>query len=659
MADTGDDALIGRLVSGRYVIGKRIARGGMASVFMATDTRLDRVVAMKIMHAGLADDPSFTERFVREARTVAQLNHPNVVSVFDQGTDAELTYLVMEYVPGKTLREVMRNESPMNPAKAMGYMEQILVALSAAHAASMIHRDVKPENVLITPDGTVKVADFGLARAVSAATTATGGTLIGTVSYLAPEIVVNAGADARSDVYACGAILYEMLTGFKPHTGDSPIQVAYKHVHEDVPKPSALVHNLPDYVDALVQRTTARDRDRRTADALVMLQQVRQVRRALDAGLANDPELTQDLVPPFGEAEPVFRVPPPLVDVSGNAPTVVTQREPEPTVITQTGDSHTQILASEAVIESESGQRANRTKPVGEKRRGGRIALVLVVVLALIAGVLGWYLSIGRYTEAPDLIGMSLDTATVQADAEGFVIKVGNEIFSETEAPNTIVETDPPAGDRILPGDTIEVTISKGRESYELPDVRGASEETAIRLLEEVTVTVSGTEERYSAKYDAGLVIGVIGIKPGETVANGTAVKLAVSKGKEPVDLANWVGKKASEAIEALEEQGLVVEREEVFSDDYDRGVIAAQSPDAGKVFKGDTVTLSVSQGPEFVKMPNVKGKSMAEATRQLQNLGLKVNKLGNKKDSATVIIQDPNQGTRVRNGSTVNLFGN
>lgn len=297
MTLTRDEALVGSVLSDRYLIGERIARGGMASVFQATDRRLDRGVAIKIMHHGLGDDQLFTDRFVREAKSAAKLNHRNVVSVFDQGKDGEVTYLVMEYVPGHTLRDLMREEAPMPPYRALELLEQVLVALSAAHAAKIIHRDVKPENVLITPDGDVKVADFGLARAVSAATTATGGTLIGTVSYLAPEIVTNDGADARSDVYACGAMLFEMLTGVKPHSGESPIQVAYKHVHEDIGPPSAVQAGIPPYVDALVARATVRDRDQRSTDARVMLQQVRSVQRALDAGLTDDPDLVADLMP--------------------------------------------------------------------------------------------------------------------------------------------------------------------------------------------------------------------------------------------------------------------------------------------------------------------------------------------------------------------------
>ena len=292
-----DDALVGRHLDGRYLVGERIARGGMASVFHGHDERLDRPVAIKVMHSGLGDDEEFSQRFEREARAAAKLNHRGVVAVFDQGRDGDVTYLVMEYVPGRTLRDVMRDEAPMGPARALSLLAKVLTALSAAHTARLVHRDVKPENVLITPEGEVKVADFGLARAVSAATTATGGTLIGTVSYLAPEIVVNEGADARSDVYACGAVLYEMLTGVKPHTGDSPIQVAYKHVHEDIAAPSERVPALPPYVDALVARATVRDRSQRPQDAGVLLRQVRLVQRALSEGLADDPDLVADLTP--------------------------------------------------------------------------------------------------------------------------------------------------------------------------------------------------------------------------------------------------------------------------------------------------------------------------------------------------------------------------
>ena len=291
------DPIVGTVVDGRYRIGPRIARGGMASVYEATDLRLDRACAVKVMHPGLGDDEEFAARFVREARSAARLDHPNVVAVFDQGADDDIVFLVMEHVAGHTLRDVIRKESPMAPSRALALVEPVLSALAHAHRAGLIHRDVKPENVLIADDGRVKVADFGLAKAVSADTqhTATGGVLIGTVSYLAPELVVDGRSDARADVYAVGVLLYELLTGTKPHEGESPIQVAYKHVHEDVPPPSTIVPGLPAYVDALVSRATARDLDQRPADAGVLLHQVHRVAQALRDGVREDEELTRDL----------------------------------------------------------------------------------------------------------------------------------------------------------------------------------------------------------------------------------------------------------------------------------------------------------------------------------------------------------------------------
>ena len=298
------DPMNGRLLDGRYRIRSRIARGGMASVYEATDIRLDRTVAVKVMHPGLGDDDEFAARFVREARAAARLSHPNVVSVYDQGDEDGTVYLAMECVPGHTLRDLIRKESPMPPARAIALVEPVLSALASAHRAGLIHRDIKPENVLIATDpdsgaSRVKVADFGLAKAVSADTqhTATGGVLIGTVSYLAPELVVDGRADARADVYAVGVVLYELLTGTKPHEGESPIQVAYKHVHEDVPAPSSVVDGIPGYVDALVARATARDRGQRPADAAVLLHQVHRVGQALAAGVREDLELEADLAP--------------------------------------------------------------------------------------------------------------------------------------------------------------------------------------------------------------------------------------------------------------------------------------------------------------------------------------------------------------------------
>ncbi|MDN5856841.1 MAG: Stk1 family PASTA domain-containing Ser/Thr kinase, partial [Actinomycetia bacterium] len=436
---TSNETLQGHTLDRRYLIGELIARGGMASVYRATDTRLDRVVAVKVMHAGLGDDAEFTDRFVREARSAAKLNHPNVVSVFDQGDDNGVVYLVMELVEGRTLRDLMRDEAPLEPRRALALLEQILLALSAAHEAHIVHRDIKPENVLLAPDGRVKVADFGLARAVTSVTSGganpTSGLLIGTVSYLAPELVMNQGADARTDVYACGAVLYEMLTGYKPHSGETPIQVAYKHVHEDVPPPSARVPGIPPYIDALITRATARDRDRRSADARVLLRQLRQVRHALDRGMADDPELVADLVPTAVPSPPSPDRPKPPAAQSD--PTLVVGTRPPAEPAPQPGP-----------------------EPQYRKSRRGLVWLIVIVVLALLAAAGGFYFGVMRYSTTPDLTGETVKSATSIADGAGLDVAVSEEEYSEDVPSGSIIGTEPEAGENIIDGGTIEVILS-------------------------------------------------------------------------------------------------------------------------------------------------------------------------------------------------------
>src|SRR4051812_47853131 len=252
----------------------------MATVYLALDRRLDREVALKVMHGHLADDQQFTARFIREARSAARLSHPGVVAVFDQGEDDGLLYLAMEYLQGRTLREVLGELGVLTPGEALDVVEPALEALAAAHAAGIVHRDIKPENVILTDDGRIKVADFGLARAASAATSSSG-VLLGTVAYLAPELVARGIADARADVYASGIMLFEMLTGRQPFTGEMPAQIAFRHVHEDVPAPSSLVPYLPEELDVLTRLATSRDADARPADATAMLGLTRGVRRQL------------------------------------------------------------------------------------------------------------------------------------------------------------------------------------------------------------------------------------------------------------------------------------------------------------------------------------------------------------------------------------------
>src|SRR5947209_6295638 len=282
MDTTLSDPMVDRLIDGRYAVHHRIARGGMASVYLATDTRLDRRVAVKVMHPGYADDPDFVARFNREARAAAGLNSPDVVSVYDQGTDDGHPFLVMEHVPGATLRTVLRERGRLSPAEALAVMDHVLAALAVAHTAGLVHRDVKPENVLVTPDGRVKVADFGLARAAAGSTiTANDSTLLGTAAYLAPEQVRDGSSDARTDVYAAGVMLFKLLTGAPPFSGDSAVSVAYRHVNEDVPEPSSRVTGIPPELDALVLAATARDPFDRPADARALHASLESVRDRL------------------------------------------------------------------------------------------------------------------------------------------------------------------------------------------------------------------------------------------------------------------------------------------------------------------------------------------------------------------------------------------
>ncbi|MEU8269225.1 protein kinase, partial [Sphaerisporangium sp. NPDC049002] len=271
MDTTVADPLVGRLLDGRYRVESRIARGGMAAVYLALDIRLDRTVALKVMHRSLAEDPDFVRRFIGEAKSVASLSHPNVVHVFDQGTDGDHVYLSMEYVPGRTLRDVLRERKRLPAREALEIMIPVLAALGAAHQAGMVHRDVKPENVLLTDDGRVKVVDFGLARAIEAGNQTRTGVMIGTIAYMSPEQVTAGVADARSDVYAAGVMLFELLTGRQPYQGDNPMSVAYRHVHDRVPAPSSLAGDVPPLLDTLVLSATDRDQNRRPADATALL----------------------------------------------------------------------------------------------------------------------------------------------------------------------------------------------------------------------------------------------------------------------------------------------------------------------------------------------------------------------------------------------------
>lgn len=657
-AASAGDRLLGRTLDDRYLLIDRIARGGMASVYEAKDLRLDRTVAVKVMHANLAEDRAFLERFVQEARAAARVVHAHIVGVFDQGEADGVVYLVMEFVPGETLRDVISREAPVAAVRALALLDPLLQALAAAHAAGVIHRDVKPENVLISPDGHVKVADFGLAKAISADTqhTATGGVLIGTVSYLSPESVIDGRTDARADVYAAGILLYELLTGRKPHQGDSPIQVAYRHVHEDVPAPSATVPGIPAYVDALVARATARDRDQRPADAGVLLLQARRVRQALLDDLDDEPGLTADLTPirhaMVGESTRE-------VADSGSEPvhaerTDVLERElfaPSPSAVHVATTAATRPPAP--APGSPVGSRTER------RRRRGVVPIVLALLVALGLGGGAWWLGVGRYTQVPGVLRVSQAQAEATLADAGLQAKLGTGAYSETVPEGNVLASDPGAGDRVLDGGTVTLTLSLGKERYDVPSVRGMSEDAAQDALAAVNLVSSPSQEIYHEKVPEGRVVRS-DPPAGTSVKPGTSVVLYVSLGPKPIEIRDWTGRDAARAAQVLGDAGLKVSITEQYDNTVPAGRVISQDPIVGPLFRGDTVNLVVSKGPELVTIPSgLRATGVGYATQVLEDLGLKVKTRHSDAYLGLGFVSSvsPGEGEQVPLGSTVYLY--
>ncbi|MFD9371753.1 Stk1 family PASTA domain-containing Ser/Thr kinase [Streptomyces sp. NPDC060020] len=600
MDTTLDDPLVGRVLDGRYRIDARIAAGGMATVYRAVDTRLDRVLALKVMHPALAADAAFVDRFIREAKSVARLAHPNVVAVFDQGTDGPYVYLAMEYVSGCTLRDVLRERGALQPRAALDILEPVLAALGAAHRAGFVHRDMKPENVLIGDDGRVKVADFGLVRSVDSVTNTTG-SVLGTVSYLAPEQIESGVADTRVDVYACGVVLYEMLTGAKPHLGDSPAQVLYQHLNEDVPPPSAAVPGLPVGLDELVAGATARNPELRPSDAVALLGLTREAR-----GRLSDAEL--DAVPPQARAE----VRSSAEDRTGVIPRPVAA---QPVNLTSRLETLPPPPAAPA---------PHRQAPAGRPRRG--VFLVIAgVLLALGVGTGVWYISSGQFTKVPNLLGKTEAQARSQLSAAGLGVKGVDRKFSDAFERGTVMNTDPPGGRRIRGNDAVTLTISRGPEVVAVPNLKGRPLEEAKAELTKAGLAPGIVTQAFSQDVAQGMVISS-DPAVGDKRAPDTAVSLVVSKGR-PVQVPTVTGLPVDQATASLEALGLkVVTAPEQVNSPAAAGTVANQSIGAGtQATAGDTVTLTVSKGPRPVPVPNVTGQDVDAARRALEAAGFKV----------------------------------
>ncbi|MFJ8866166.1 Stk1 family PASTA domain-containing Ser/Thr kinase [Streptomyces sp. NPDC102473] len=634
MDTTLQDPLVGQLLDGRYRIDARIAVGGMATVYRAVDIRLDRVLALKVMHPALATDAAFVERFIREAKSVARLAHPNVVGVFDQGAQGAYVYLAMEYVAGCTLRDVLRERGALQPRAALDILEPVLAALGAAHRAGFVHRDMKPENVLIGDDGRVKVADFGLVRAVGTSTDTTG-SLLGTVSYLAPEQIEQGTADTRSDVYACGVVLYEMLTGGKPHAGDTAAQVIYQHLNEDVPAPSGAVPGLAAGLDDLVAAATARDPELRPADAVALLASSREIR----AGLTEE---QLDAVPPQAIAE--------SHDAGEDRTSVIPRVIPAG----QGTAHHTSRLEMPPAGPPEPG-RARRSFAVRGRRGAAAVLVAVLLVLGLGAGV--WYINSGQFTRVPSLLGQTQSAAERRLSDEGLDLKGVDRAYSDTVERGTVISSDPGSGERIRGNDAVRLVISRGPEIVKVPDVEGLALADARRELKKTGLAPGMVTREFSEEIDRGKVIRT-DPRVGTERHPDSAVALVVSKGS-PVDVPDVTGLSVEDARAALDEAGL---RTEVLAERVNSpeaaGEIARQSPGSGaEAAEGDTVELTVSKGPRMLQVPDVTGKDVDEARSALEDAGFEV-----KVDrpflsfSDTVGSQSVEGGGTAAEGSTITI---
>ena len=644
------DPLIGRLIDQRYRVTRRLARGGMATVYVAQDERLERPVALKVMHPYLAESDAFVERFHREARAAARIVHPGVVSVFDQGVVSGQGFLVMELIDGTNLRALLNTQGAFTIPQALRYTTDILEALRAAHRMGVIHRDIKPENILVPTDGPAKVADFGLARAVSEGSTSATGNMLGTVAYIAPEIAQTAKADARSDLYSVGIMLYEMLTGAVPWADESPLQIVHHHASDDVPSPSADLPWIPREIDDLVAALTARDPANRCADASDALDLVARAAASIPSDIANRRAEVAREDSRSGSGTTALH--------TEVMPTHLTQAMPDPAVTTATA------LPAATAVTTVHTSTSTETPSAGElpaKMSTRAILLAVIAFLLIVAASFGgswWWTEYGpgSYLMMPTTTGR--DLADVQADlgAIGLASSVEEE-FSDDVQSGIVTHSDPDGGSSVHKSTNVQLYVSKGIDMKDVPNVVGKGQDEASRTLTDAGLALGAVTDAYSEKVPPGQVISQ-SVAAGTSLAHDSTVDVVLSKGREPRTVPTLTGKGASAAKSSIEALGLVASPTEAYSDTVPEGqVISQQTREGSTVYRGDSVSYTVSKGPETVTVPDVVGLQRQEARNKLEGAGLTVQEdliLGGFFN--TVRSSDPAGGSKVKKGSTVTI---
>ncbi len=643
----------------RYRVDAPIASGGMSTVYRGIDVRLDRPVAIKVMDPKFAADPQFLERFEFEARAVAKLKHPSLVSVYDQGHDGRFAFLVMELVSGGTLRELLRERGPMPPHAARAVAEPVLDALGVAHAAGLVHRDVKPENILISDSGEVKIADFGLVRAVAAARTTSNSVILGTAAYLSPEQVSTGFADARSDVYSMGVLLYEMLTGKPPFDGDTSLSIAYQRLHADVPAPGSTIPGVPAEFDELVAGATAREPDHRFPNATAMAGELRSIAATL--GLPPYRVPAPKLSAEHRSSAALARVAP----VDADAPTRRTPVAPGPipapvpvaeAAVAAPVRQHTKVFSAptprdDVHYASPPGSATPPPPPPPQRtRRAPWFWLLLVLALALALAFTGWWFGSGRYVAVPPTDGLDRNGIVAALEGAGLTAEI-REVFHDTAPPNMVIGTDPASGSRVPRGDTVAVLVSRGKPVVPNFNPGDPVAEVEKRLREAGFKPVDGGETFNQVPKGT---VAALDPAPGTKIPVGAAVQVVRSKGAPPVQLPTLKNRSVEDAKSALSKLGINVSGTTTsFDKDVDGGKVIGTDPKSGStVNAGSDVTLVVSNA---VTMPWVLGQTASSARSQLSGLGLSVEVRG-AIGAGLVIGQNPGAGDRVEPGSKVVL---
>ena len=645
-------------LAGRYEVRSLIGRGGMAEVHLGFDTRLSRVVAIKMLRRDLAQDSIFQARFRREAQSAASLNHPNIVAVYDTGEEIiedavgrsiAVPYIVMEYVEGHTVKDLISDGTAVPINEAVEIVSGVLSALDYSHANHLVHRDIKPGNIMLTSDGKIKVMDFGIARALtdSQATMTQTNAVVGTAQYLSPEQARGETVDARSDLYSTGVVLFELLTGRPPFKGDSAVAVAYQHVEQIPPTPSSILSDIPDSLDRVVLKALAKNREDRYPSAAAMLSDLQRVSRGLDVAAPPADSWATEVLPTSG---------------MGGAQTAATT--PMSAVAPRGGG---QAMAATSTSLPPVAERADTAEEASKahKRRTVIIASVVAIALLLIAGSV-WALT--RRAAAPEtvavptVVGLSQANAKTQIEAAGFVWELNPEkVASDSVEEGSVASTDPAGGTQAEKGSTVRVTISSGPDSVVLPDnLVGMTPEDARKAIETLGLKWELDSSKVASDTVAEGKVAQTNPSPGSKVKAGQTIRVYLSSGSDEVEVPDLSGMSQDQARSALKAVGLELGNVTSVDSEKDKDRIVAQDPVTGtKVKKGTTIGVSVSNGKTAqVEIPTVVGTSSEDAQAQLKALGLNVTveEVAGNQPAGQVLSIEPGEGSKVEKNSTVKL---